>query len=235
MPSPYIQNIKNWKIREMVVRYLMAKAKFEKHNKPTTEREFIAFATLKDLCNEMYEIKEDHHLIFKKLVDPKNRKFEDANKFTPNEGEINFMNNVGLLFHKVMIARELKYMLNYYTEDSKGYQESRRSLERNLCRIEQLFDQGIDVLLTMLKSHTNNIHLITYVMENQSFCVKQLNCELEKLLLILTEEKSIEDAYVLSAKYYYDSGWADKARDMCQKSLVINPENQVAQSLMEKM
>ena len=232
MPSPYIQSIKNWEIREMVVQFLEAKEMFEKNNKPGKESEYIAFKKLREICDILFEIKEKHHLIFKQIINPKKRKFENVNKFTPNEGEINFMNNVGLLFHKVMVARELKYMLNYYTEDSSGYQETRASLERNLERIALLFKQGTELLLKMLQSHKNNTHLITYFLENQKFCEKQFNANLEDLLKILTDSGDEEHAYLITAKYYADSGWFSKARDMCLKSLEINPQNEDAKSLM---
>ncbi|MBD3287953.1 hypothetical protein GF337_04045 [candidate division KSB1 bacterium] len=232
MPSPYLRSIKDWEIREMVVKYLEVKEMFEKHNKPTKDSEYISFKILKELCDIMFDMKEKHHLIFKKFVDPKKRKFESANKFTPNEGEINFMNNVGLVFHKVMVARELKYILNYYTEDSAGYQETKASLERNLVRIELLFRQGVDILLEMLKSHQDNIHLITFCIENQDFCEKQFNKSLSSLLDIVTEKTDEENVYLRTARYYADSGWFGKARDMCQKSLEINPQNEEAKSLL---
>ena len=232
MPSPYITSIKNWEIREMVVQFLEAKEMFEKHNKPSKDSEYIAFKILREICDMMFDLKEKHHLIFKQIINPKTRKFENVNKFTPNEGEINFMNNLGLLFHKVMVARELKYMLNYYREDSSGYQETKNALERNLSRIELLFMQGAELLLKMLQSHKNNTHLITYFLENQEFCEEHFNAGLSDLLEILTDRGDEEHAYFITAKYFADSGWFGKARDMCLKSLEINPQNEDAKSLM---
>ncbi len=232
MPSLYIQSIKNWEIREMAVQFLEAKEMFEKNNKPTNENEYIAFKKLREICDMLFELKEKHHLIFKQFINPKTRKFENVNKFTPNESEINFRNNVGLLFHKVMVARELKYMLNYYTEDSDGYMETKLSLERNLKRIDLLFWQGAELLLKMLQSHKNNTHLITYFIENQSFCEKQFNTRITDLLGILTETGDEEHAYLITAKYYADSGWFSKARDMCQQCLEVNPQNEDVKLLL---
>ncbi|MFX0141291.1 MAG: tetratricopeptide repeat protein [Candidatus Hodarchaeota archaeon] len=235
MTSPYIQNIKDWKIRELVIGFLEAKATFEKNNKPKKKDSFISFSILRKICDMLYETKENHHLIFKKITNPKNHTFEVANKFTPNEGDINFMNNVGLLFHKVMVARELKYVLDYYEEDSTGYQETKASLERNLQRIEMLFNQGIDILLSMLRNHKNNIYLITYFLENKKFCTDQFRIDLESLLKIVTDKDSLENTYLMSAMYYANSGWYDKARKMSQKSLQLNPENKEAKSLIESI
>jgi len=233
MATLYIQNIKNWKIRDMVVKYLEAKATFETYNKPFSSGTIISFGTLKKICDALYEIKEDLHQIYKKIINPKKRTFEAADKFTPNEGEINFINNVGLLFHKVMVARELKYMLDYYKEDSVSYQETKASLERNLERIEFLFNQGIEILLHMVKSHTNNIYLLTYCLENQEFCINQFKLDLESLLGILIDKQGTEKAYTLAAEYYFSSGWHDKVKTMCHKILQINPQNSKAQQMLK--
>lgn len=232
MPSPYIENIKDWKIREMAVGYLQAKASFEKYNKPTN---IISFKILKEICDTLYDVKENHHLIFKKIIDPKKGKFETANKFTPNEADINFMNNVGLLFHKVMVARELKYILDYYEEDTTGYQETKASLERNLQRIAMLFHQGNDVLQAMLESHKNNIYLITYFLENQEFCKKQFKLDINSLLSMLTDEDGLEKAYLNAAQFYASSGWNDKVKNMCKKSLQLNPQNEEAKQLLKNI
>lgn len=233
MISPYIQSIKEWKIREMVIGLLEAKSIFDKHNKPAAE--MISFAVLRKICDFLYDIKENHHLIFKKIINPKKHLFENANKYTPNESEISFMNNVGLLFHKVMVARELKYILDYYTEDSNSYQETKASLDRNLQRIAMLFNQGTAILLNMLKSHTNNIYLLTYFLENQEFCANQFKQNIETLLKILTGEGSLEDAYFSSARYYAKSGWIEKARNACQTVLKLNPDNRQAIALLKEL
>lgn len=236
MISPYIQNVKNWKIREMAVRFLEAKATFETHNKPLDSGEIIAFGILRKICDMLYEIKEDHHLIFKKIINPKKRTFEDANKFTPNEGEINFGNNVGLLFHKILVARELKYMLDYYEEDSTGYLDTKTSLDRNLDRIQALFTRGIEILQTMLRSHTNNIYLITYFVENQEFCTNQFKLEPESLLRMITDQEyGLEEAYLAAAKYYRKSGWHDKAKAICEKNLQLHPQNIETKKLLESL
>ena len=235
MTSPYIQNSKDWKIREIVVHFLEAKSTFETHIRPLGDGKIISYGILRNICDLLWEIKEGHHLIFKKIIDPKKRTFEKANKFTPTEGEINFMNDAGLLFHNVMIARELKYMLDYYKEDSSDYLHTKKSFERTIKRIERLFNQGIKALQTMLKSHKNNIYLITFFLENQKFCTKQLKIDLESLLKLLTVDDGLEKAYLTAAEYYVSSGWYDKAELMCKQSLKLNPQNSRAKSLMESL
>ncbi|MEE4310612.1 MAG: hypothetical protein V2J62_01975 [candidate division KSB1 bacterium] len=232
MVSRYIQDIRDWKIREMVTGFLESKFMFEKS---IAAEKDISFSILKKLCDMLFEIKENHHLIFRKIVDPKKRTFEIAQKFTPNEEQINFMNTVGLLFHKVMVARELKYVMDYYQEDSTDYQETKASLSRNLDRIRVLFDEGIHVLLSMLKSHIDNIHLISYFLENANFCSELFNMDLESLIKIISKKDGLESAYLLAAQFYSENGWLEKAEVMCKKALAVNPQNTVARSLLASL
>ncbi len=229
MASTYLQTIKDWKMMEMVVGFIEAKALFEKH---MNEGHQFPFSMLRKICDLLYEVKEKHHLIFKKVYNPKKHTFEIADKLTPNDEEINYMNNIGLLFHKIMVARELKYVLDYYEEDSTGYQETKASLIRNLQRIHLHFSQGIDVLVMMLKKQVNNIHLITYFLENSKFCSEQFKMDIESLVKLLAVEDGLGSAYLAVANYYHQSGWNDKAKKMCQKSLKINPKNEIASSLL---
>jgi len=233
MVSPYIRSIKEWKIREVITGFLEAKALFEEHI--TNDDGFVPFNILKDVCNILYDTKENHHLIYKKIIDPQKRSFEHANKFTPNEQDIAFMNNIGLLFHKVMVARELTYIFDIYQEDSVSYQDTRASLERNLHRIAQLFQQGIEIQLNMLKTHTNNIHLITYILENEEFCTQQFNTDLQSLLQILTKKTSSAEAYLMTVEYYMQSGWFDKAKNICEKMLHIEPNNPRAMEFLTQL
>ena len=229
----YIKSIKEWKIRETITGFLEAKAMFEKTYK-RKERD-ITYNNLKKICDLLFHAKEDNHLIFKKIINPRKRCFEEANKFTPNENELNFVNNTGLLFHKVMVSRELKYVLDFYNEDSLGYDETENSFQQNLIRIDLLFKQGIDIILKMLESHTNNIHLLIYIIENKEFCEKQFNKTLNDLIDLVINHKDLKYAYILSATYYFESGWNDKVKSMCKNILKIDPQNVEAKEMLSKI
>ncbi len=237
MISPYIESIRDWKIKEMVAEFIRAKATFEKHCKRDETSLHVSFGTLRLLCDILFYIKEDHHQIFKRIINAKKHQFEDTNKFTPDEYEINFMNSVGLLFHKMMVARELTYMLDYYTEDSAGYQETKNSVDRNLQRINILFKQGAEVLSNMLKSKSQqkNVHLITYFLENPDVCTDHLNISLEKMVSTVLGRKSLEAAYLESAQFYADSGWPEKARSACEYVLSHKPGEKMAIKLLAQI
>lgn len=231
--SPYIAGIKDRKIRQIISRYLDAYGSFKDYNKSFHEGVIMSFSNLRKVQDILWDIKEDFHLIYKRILNPRKKIFEQVSKFTPSESEIKVMNNVGLLFHKVMVARELKYVLDYYEEDSSSYQETRASLERNLDRINSLFDQGIKLFVQILENYQNNIQLITYILENKEKCESLLNKSTRELLEILSRGRDIEDIYMDAVHYYQNSGWTDKAEEVLRELLKINPSHEKAALMLQ--
>lgn len=231
--SPYIAGIRDRKIRYIISRYLETLSTFKEYNKSFHEGIIMSFSNLRKVHDILWDIKENFHLIYKRVLNPRKRIFEQADKFTPTESEIKFMNNVGLLFHKVMVARELKYVLDYYEEDSSGYQDTKASLERNLDRINFLFDEGIELLIQMLENYQNNIQLITYFLENKEKCESILQKKIENLLKVLSGGRDIEDIYMDAVHYYQNSGWIDKAEHILRELLKINPSHERAALMLQ--
>lgn len=231
--GPYIAGARDRKIRYIVSRYLEAYSLFKEYNQSFHEGVIMSFSNLRKVQDILWDIKENFHLIYRRILNPKKRIFEQANKFTPNESEISFMNNVGLLFHKVMVARELKYILDYYEEDSNGYQDTKASLDRNLDRVNFLFDQGIELLVQIFENYQNNIQLITYFLENKDKCESLLKKNIQDILKILSCGRSIEDIYIDAVHYYQNSGWIDKAETILKQLLKINPKHEKATLMLQ--
>lgn len=231
--SPYIKNIKDWQIRDIISRYLEAFITFKDFNRSFHKGEIMSFSNLRKIHDMLWDVKEKFHLIFKRVLNPKKRIFEQTNKITPSENEIDFMNNVGLLFHKVMVARELKYVLDYYEEDSAGYQDTIASLEHNLERINVLFDQGKDFLVKTLVNYKDNIQLLTYFLENKEMCEPILKKRPHEILKIISGGKKIEDIYMAVVRYYQYSGWNDKAESVLRELLEVRPGHKEATVLLQ--
>jgi len=231
--SPYIQNIKDWQIRDIISRYLEALITFKEFNHSFHKGEIMSFSNLRKIHDILWDVKEKFHLIYKRVLNPKKRIFEQANKLTPTESEIKFMNNVGLLFHKVMVARELKYVLDYYEEDSSGYQDTRASLEHNLERVNILFEQGTELLVKTLVNYKDNIQLLTYFLENKEMCEPLLEKRHEEVLKIISGGKKIEDIYMEAVRYYQFSGWINKAESVLKELLEIKPGHKEATVLLQ--
>lgn len=231
--SPYIQNKKDWQIRDIISRYLDALITFKEFNQSFHKGEIMSFSNLRKIHDMLWDVKEKFHLIFKRLLNPKKRIFEQANKITPTESEIDFMNNVGLLFHKVMVARELKYVLDYYEEDSAGYQDTIGSLEHNLERISFLFDQGSDLLVKTLVNYKDNIQLLTYFLENKEICEPLLKVQPEEILKMISGGRKVEDIYMDVVRYYQFSGWIDKTESLLRELLDVKPGHKEATVLLQ--
>jgi hypothetical protein len=231
--SPYIARTKDRKIRLVVGGYLEAYRMFKEYNKSFHSGVIMSFSNLRKVQDILWDIKENLHVVYKRILNPKKRIFEQANKFTPSEAEIKFINNVGLLFHKVMVARELKYILDYYQEDSDSYQETKASLDRNLDRIDDLFNQGLHILVSILENYQQNIQLITYFLENKEQCQALFNQDIQGILKMLARGRNIEDIYIDAVHYYQNSGWSDRAEQILKELLQINPKHEKAALMLQ--
>ena len=234
-PSPYLQKVKDEKIKEIIDGYLQAKRMFQSYNSKFQNGETVSFDELKRISDLLFEVKEDHHLLFKRVINPKERELEEARKFTPTEEEIEFMNNIGLVFHKVMVARELKYVMEHYEEDSADYMETKEELERMLGRLETLFRNGLGVIKKVLPLYADNQILLSYFLENKDFVEEVFGEELEGVIGPLLNQGGLEWAYYRIGKYYLENGWYDRAERMFKEALRINPGFEEARCYLETM
>ena len=230
--NPYLVRIKDWKIRNMVMLYLDAREKFLTYRRMLKKGIFISFEKMREICDILYEIKEDHHLIFKRLVDPQKNRFERAPKFTPSKVETEFMNNIGLLFHKVMVTRELKYLMEHYIEESEAFQKSEENLQYHLSKINALFGEGIEILKNLVVLHKDNILLVTLLLEDPARTKKHFGQDAYEMLEKFANGKGLEEVYFSVGSYYARNGWSDNARKMLEEALRRNPKHLSALELL---
>ena len=231
--SPFVETHKPWIIRKAIADYLRAKNMFANMDRERSSKHKVIFENLKKLTDLTYNIKEDLHLIFKRLIDPKNRIFEESDKYTPNQHETEFINNVGLLFHKLMVARELHYVMEHYAVDSEDFQESFESFEAYWQRILSLFKDGIDLIKLMLKGYSNNIVIMSYLIENDHYVQESFGEKTMTLLERIFGKDKLDQTYVYVGEYCIKSGWEDRARKVLGDALKLNPHNEQANRLMD--
>lgn len=232
-PSPYLQKIKDEKIKDIIDGYLRAKSMFQSYNSKFRDGEIVSFEELKEISEVLFEVKEDHHLLFKRVINPKARELEKARKFTPTEEEIELMNNIGLVFHKVMVVRELKYVMEHYKEDSIDYMETKEELERMLGRLDILFRDGLRIIKSALSLYTDNYILLAYFLENRDFVEEIFGEDLEEIIKSMLNQEGLEYAYYRIGKYYLVNGWYDRAEKMFGQALRINPGLEDARYYLE--
>jgi hypothetical protein len=233
--KPYFIRVRNWKIRNMVMMYMDAHDQFKTCRRMLRKNLSLSFEKLKDISDILFTIKEDHHLIFKRLVDPEKGKYEKSHKIMPNEIETEFMNNIGLLFHKVMVTRELKYLMENYVEDSEAFHRSSENLQYHLNRIDELFARGTEIIKTLLKRYNDNILLLSSLLEDPLRVKKHFGMDVNALLAEFADGRGVDDLYFQVGKYCSDNGWQDKAQKMLRETLARNPAHSKARSELEKL
>lgn len=233
--STYVKNCKPWFIKNALTQYLNAvNLNADIYQEYHTDGE-VKFDKLKELSAILFRAKENLHLVYRRLLDPKNNIFEDAYKYTPNEVEMDFINNIGILFHKAMVTRELVYMLEYYeTESDEDYLDVKQSLDTYVERIKTLFDKGINYVLPFIKYFVNNPLILSYFLENEEYVEATLGENIVSFFSELEGENSIDNAYVSVGNYFLQSGWQERAKTILYNALEANPRNSEAQKLLEK-
>ncbi len=230
--SSFVIANKSWVIRKVLADYFYAKNLFTKLSHDFHGGKEISFDKVKKFSELLYTAKEDLHLIFKRLKDPQKSRFENSSKFTPNADEIDFMNNVGLLFHKATVTRELKYMMEFYTTDSDDYLQIKSLLSNYVEKMETLFEDGIELVKHLLKDYKENLVVILYLVENEKYVMSALGENLKSLLERIEGNKNIDKKLVKVGKYCLQSGWPDRAYSIFSKALSFNNKNSEAQKYL---
>jgi len=226
--KPYLARVKNWKTRNIVMLYLEARGEFKNYRRSSRGGNFLSFDKLREICEVLFEIKEEHHLVYKRLIDPQKNKFEKGHKIMPGEIETKFMNNIGLLFHKVMAARELKYVMEHYVEEGDTFQKNKESLRTQLEKIDALFEEGIDVLTSLIKENRDNILLLTLLLEDPKRTKKHFGKNAMGIIEQFGDGEGLAEVYFNVGKYYADSGWSTKAKRMFESALKENSDHKSA-------
>jgi len=233
--KPYLVRIKNWKIRNMVMLYLEAREQFKNYRRMVRRGTDLPFDKLREISDILFEIKEDHHLLYRRIIDPKKKRFENTQKFTPDEVEIDFMNNIGLLFHKMMAARELKYVMDHYLDTSRAFKKNQASLRTHLNKIDNLFDEGIDILKSLIMRNRDNILLLTLLLENPSLTRKHFGEHAEAIMNQFGNGNGLDEVYFSVAKFYHNCGRYEEAQTMYKSALKKNARHKLAKQALKQL
>ncbi|MFQ5648311.1 MAG: hypothetical protein ACE5IY_00050 [bacterium] len=233
--KPYLKRIKKWKIRNMIMLYLEGRDRFKKYNRMVKRGTFLSFAKLRELCDILYEAKEEHHQLYKRLQDPRKSRFEKANKFVPDEIELEFMNNIGLLFHKLLVARELKYVIEHYVEESETFQKNSENLKNQLELIDVLFDEGIKILESLITRNTDNVLLLTLLLENPEMTKRHFGKNAVQLVEHFGSGTGLDDLYFSVGQYYVACGREEKAKKMFKSALKNNAKHKLARQQLSDL
>lgn len=233
--TPFVANSKDWIISKSVISYMRAKNMFANILRNLKGDKEVEFQDLLKLTETLEEIKDDLHLIFKRLVNPQENIYENVAKYQPAHCELQYRNNVGLLYHKAMVTRELKYLMAYYKEDSSGYFETHLSFRSYINRINRLFTEGIIILQELMKFNHHNTLLMMFLLENSHYVQSTLGLPTEQLIKQILGHDDLSFAYLQVGKYYFESGWYAKARKILLDGQQLNPDNTKVTKFLEKI
>ena len=221
-----MQKRKSWIIKNVVANYFKAYNLNADIYREYNSKTDIHFEKLRQLSDILFVVKEDLHLIYRRLLDPRHNKFEIAEKYTPNEDEIRFINNVGILFHKAMVARELEYMLDYYeTAAAPDYDDIHTYLDDHIERLSTLFEKGILLLIDFIANHKGDALVLSYLIENSRYVEAVFGESVQELFKRLGHNGSFVKLYLSVAEHFRACGWEDKANKVLLDALAIEPDN----------
>lgn len=233
--SPFVAFNRRWLVKKIFSDYFRAKNMFADMDRESQAGRLMPFEKLKKMSDILFDVKENLHLLFKRLIDPRTLQFEEGDKITPNRLEIEFINNVGLLYHKAMAAREVKYVLEHYTIDSADYIASKASLDTYMLKMRTLYNEGIRIIKELIREYGDNIVLIYYLIQNNCYVKSILGEPVKDILSRIGSKESLDKIYVRTAKYCLESGWESSAKKIASEALSINPKNQEAKKILTQI
>lgn len=229
----YLTSVKDWKVRNMIQGYLQACHAYQEMRQPRIRKPRApSFDVLKQISDTLYRVKEDHHLVFRK-PDEMNSK-SSRHKLVPGYADTAFIDHVGLLFHKIMVARELRYILEHYAHNKDNWETHFQALQTNLELIDEIFEKSLAHVLEFMRSHSDNTLLLAFFIEHDKKIAKCVKLDAKKVLHELITKVELPQAYFMVAQYYLESGWHDRAVKAAQKCLQEDAHHAAARELLQQ-
>lgn len=225
--SPYVERNRSWIIKNVLSAYLRAINLFEEicASFDGSDYQNIPFQHLKQLSDILYDAKEKLRLIYKRssFINIKTGQF---GRYNPDSVEFKVINNIGVLFHKATIARELKYMVEYYQTESEDYNQIKTSLADYIDKMHFFFENGKAALLPFLKKFSADVVVLSFLLENEHYIKTSLGKSIDELLAYFDSKRGNETYYIKVADFFIESGWIPRAKKMIKAAYDMNPENQ---------
>ena len=231
----YLAAAKSWKIRNMIAGYVHARLTFQQHWRPKASDHHVpSFEVFEKVCDILQQVKDDHHLIYRRANATNGRNGRnERHKLVPGYAETAFINHVGLLFHKVMVGKELRYILDHYTHDERNWHGQFQELQSNLSGLDRLFEQGRDALLNFVRNQSEDVLVLAFLLDEQRAVAKCFGVRPVEVLALFVNKLEAAQVYYLVAHYNYESGWYERAHELAQKAGHKNSgEDRVRQLLL---
>ena len=151
MSRKFIESKKFEWMRVIIGDYLKARELFCAYAKDSKE----SFDRIKEIEELLYRVKEKYKHIFKKPAETGELEISKV-KLNPNIDEFRFGRNIGMLFHRARVARELTYTLQscqknvlntFFKKGTKEYEE----IEEEILITHKELDEDIELMNNWFK------------------------------------------------------------------------------------
>ena len=166
---------------------------------------------------------------------------------------------VGSLFHQMMMVKENTYQIEAYTpkyaalrravrgadppehgesflrEGERLIKRASRALRHDLSHVVELFSEAVVVLRQVLTENRGNPLLVRMLVANKEVIEAVYGPRrLEEILSQMFDGRPAA-AYLVAAGDFLEGGWYDRARECCQRARVLEPSNERAAELLNKI
>ncbi len=231
--NPFLAMNKQWMIKKILVTYFRSKNMFVNIDRERQAGTMVSFHKLLKLSEVLFIIKEDMHLLFKRAAATRAESRLDSERLLPDEKEIELINNVGLLFHKAMVARELAYVVEQYSDTATDTINNQSSLDSYLVKMRHLFEEGMALIRQLFKNYKDNVVLLHYLIKNEHYVRYVMGEELD-LLFHEMHGGQTDRGYLQAAEFCLNSGWIESGKKCLQEALRVNPLNETARAMLHK-
>jgi hypothetical protein len=239
------------RVTQTVVRFLHARVKLDELIAMSASEGRIPFDAVNAFVeNELFELKEESHALFRNEENSEEVNLTSAGLFDIL---------LGSLFHQMMKVKESTYQVERYApkyaalrEAIKGHrgpehgksflhegerilQRARRSLRQDLAHATEVFQEATVVLRHVLVENRDNALLVRNLLDNKELVEAVYGPKsLEKLLRDMYDGAAAH-GYIIAAEDLLDGGWYDRAREYCQQALRIDSKNANATHLLSRI
>lgn len=239
------------RVANTALRFLRSRVKLDEMVAAVASKGAIPFEEIDSFVqNQLFELKEDCHWLF--------RYREGGDEAKPMLAML-FDILVGSLFHQMMKVKENTYQVECYTPKYAALREAlqrpnapkrvetflregerivaraRRVLHREFSHAAELFSEGTIVLRYVLIENRDNPLLIRSLVENEKLLDAVYGQHsLEKLFREMYEDRPVQ-GYILAATDFFEGGWYERARDLCQRARKADPKNKAAAQLLNRI
>ena len=234
-----------------LLRFLRSRAKLDELIAQSASVGRIPFDAINAFVeHDLFELKEECHSLFRDL--------QTAEEVDLSSGSL-FDILVGSLFHQMMKVKENTYQIEVYApkyaalrravhgpdapehgeaflrEGERIVQRARRALREELSHAVELFSEATVVLRHVLVENSDNPLLVRALLDNEATLDAVYGPKaVEKLLREMYDGRPAA-GYVLAATDMLEGGWFDKARELCQRALRLDPKNKHIARLLNKV